>query len=898
MDNNRRFIEESFPVKEVSVESAKEKSIRHGHISTLHIWWARRPLASSRATNYAALIPAPKNVEEWNKTRQFIIDFSKWENSLNQSMIQKAREDILKANGGKPPKVLDPFAGGGAIPLEALRLGCETYASDYNPVATLILKCTLEYPQKYGKPTKVKGDDWTETEKTVNPLLEDVKKWGDWVLKETKEEIGRFYPLEPDGSIPVGYIWARSIPCQNPACGTGIPLMRQYWLARKDKKKVSLFPYVAGKEVRFKIVGTDHEPMPKDFNPENGTVSRAVVNCPVCGSVVDDKTTRSLFRGGKAGQRMVAVVTNKVGTNGKAYRIATDEDVQTFLEGKEYLKEKQAKLIKEWGIDPIPDEMIPAPCHDVDRPPMYGMKTWGELFNPRQQLALVTLGDKVKSAYKKMLENGYDEDYARALATYLSFAADRLEDYNSTLTTWVPNGEFVGHTFTRQALQMVWDYFELLPWSGATGDWNSALGWISRVIDHFSRVSTFQANVNQSSATSLPYPDGYFDAVFTDPPYYDNVGYANLSDFFYVWLKRTIGHLHPALLSTPVIPKSNEIVSDPYRQGGANSAKDFFESMLQKSFQDVYRVLKPNGIATIVYAHKSIKGWESLINSLLDSGLIVSGAWPLRTEMQARLNANETASLASSIYIVARKMERQPTGFYNNVQEELKQHLSKKLERLWQEGISGADFFIAAIGSAIEVFGKYGKVMDYEGNIVRADRLLQDVRKIATDYAVRQILHNGFSGEISDLTRFYVLYRWNYGEARVEFDEARKLAQSCSIDLSKEWNRGGFIRKDKEFIRVAGPQERHVEDLKNSTEMIDVLHSSLLLWEKGRRSEMVKLLHKSGYGTGEAFYRVAQAASETLPIESKEKKLLDGFLAGRERLREEVRKEATQGRLL
>jgi adenine-specific DNA methylase len=243
-------------------------------------------------------------------------------------------------------------------------------------------------------------------------------------------------------------------------------------------------------------------------------------------------------------------------------------------------------------------------------------------------------------------------------------------------------------------------------------------------------------------------------------------------------------------------------------------------------------------------------------------------------------------------------MARQPTAFYNNVQEELKQHLNKKLDRLWEEGVSGADFFIAAIGSAIEVFGKYEKVMDYEGNIVRADRLLEDVRKIATDYAVRQILHNGFAGEISDLTRFYVLYRWNYSEAKVDFDEARKLAQSCSIDLSKEWNRGGFIRKDKEFIKVIGPQERQLEELKNSTQLIDILHSVLLLWEKGRRDEMVKLLNRSGYGMGEAFYRVAQAISETLPIESKEKKLLDGCLSGRERLREEIRKEAIQRRLL
>jgi len=243
-------------------------------------------------------------------------------------------------------------------------------------------------------------------------------------------------------------------------------------------------------------------------------------------------------------------------------------------------------------------------------------------------------------------------------------------------------------------------------------------------------------------------------------------------------------------------------------------------------------------------------------------------------------------------------MKRQPTGFYNEVKEELKKYLNRQLERLWQEGIGGADFFIAAIGSAIEVFGKYEKVMDYDGNTVRADRLLDDVREIATDYAVHQILHDGFAGEITDMTRFYVLWRWNYGAAKLPFDEARKLAQSCGIDLANEWNRHRFIKKEKEFIRVLGPQERQLDELRNSAELIDVLHGVLLLWEKSDRSEMVKLLQRSGYGRGEVFYRVAQAISETLPIENKEKKLLDGFLAGRERLREEIRKEAEQRRLL
>jgi len=305
--NNKRFIEASFPVKEVSIESAREKNIRHRHISTLHIWWARRPLASSRATAYAALIPAPENDVEWDKRRQFIIDFSKWENSLNPVLIEKAREDILEANGGKPLKVLDPFAGGGAIPLEALRLGCETYAGEYNPVAVLILKCTLEYPQKYGKVSK-EDEKWEELERenrSKNPLLEDVKEWGNGVLAEAKKEIGRFYPKENDGSIPVGYIWARTIPCQNPSCNAEIPLMRQFWLAKKENKRVTLKPFVNNGKVEFEIVeNPDFDPT----DPTKGTVKGAVARCLVCGSTVDANTTRKLFQEGKVSQRMVAVV--------------------------------------------------------------------------------------------------------------------------------------------------------------------------------------------------------------------------------------------------------------------------------------------------------------------------------------------------------------------------------------------------------------------------------------------------------------------------------------------------------------------------------------------------------------------------------------------------------------
>ena len=401
--------------------------------------------------------------------------------------------------------------------------------------------------------------------------------------------------------------------------------------------------------------------------------------------------------------------------------------------------------------------------------------------------------------------------------------------------------------------------------------------------------------VLQASATEIPYPDNYFDAVFTDPPYYDNVPYSYLSDFFYVWLKRSIGDLYPDLFITPLTPKSKEIVAYSHQEGGFEAGKKFFEDMLKKAFKEISRVLKPNGIVIIVYAHKSTSGWETLINSLLESNLVPAASWPIDTEMKSRLRAKESAALASSIYFVCRKIQKEEIGYFNEVKEEIRNHITKKLDTLWEEGISGADYFISAIGSAIEIFGRYKTIMDYEGNEIRVIQLLEYVREVVTSYAVKQILHNGLSEELSALTRFYILWRWAYQEAKVHFDDARKLAQSVGVNLEKEWNKG-FIKKEKEFISILGPQDRKIEEIKDSQEMIDILHKVLILWKEGRKEEMKEVLKESGYGNKESFYRVAQAISETLPNDSKEKKLLDGFLSGKDKLKDELKNISIQGR--
>jgi len=892
------LIEVDFPLKAVSEASVREKNIRHGHISTLHIWWARRPLAASRASILGALLPAPESKEERDKMNAFIADFSKWENSLNTDMIERARKMIRDAYDGRAPKVLDCFAGGGAIPLEALRLGCETYASDLNPVAVLIEKATLEYPQKYGKPKKIKEKiNGLEVEREVNPLVEDVKKWGEWVLQEARKELGRFYPPDLDGSIPVGYIWARTVRCKNPSCGAEIPLIRQFWLARKDNsagrgagKNVALKMIVdkKRKQIDFKIVkGAEI-----DFNPDEGTTSRATVGCPCCPSGLLPKEVREQFQSGGAGQRMIAVVLHHPKKQGKTYRIATERDLEIFRQAEKYLEEKRQELFDLWRFDPVPDEL--GPPKDTHRAvgsqlPLYGFKKWGDLFNCRQKLALITFVAKVKQAHECIVAKGAEEKYATAVATYLALVISRMSDFESTLAAWHPQWEFSTHAFARQTLQMTWDYSELNPLSPIlSGTFESMFRQILRPLEYMTQIKDklLTPTISQSSATFLQYPDNFFDAVITDPPYYDNVPYSDLSDFFYVWLKRTVGDLYPELFATPLTPKAEEIIQNSPRQGGEEKAKQFFEDMITKAFKEVYRVLKPEGIACIVFAHKSTDAWETIINALLNSGLYLTASWPVHTEMKARLTAKETASLASSIYMVCRKRVNEETAYFNEIKSDIETRIKKKLTQFWAEGIGGADFFISAIGPAVEVFGKYSRVENLKGEEVSAKELLRYVRKIVGEYALERILKTPNLGGVDVETQFYLLWRWTFNHAKVHFDDARKLAQAIGdFEISDLWSKGGLVKKEKEFIRVLDPRERAKEEgflrQDKHDKLIDVLHMCLIYWEKGERKKIRELLEESGYLHNQIFWQAVQAISDVLPEGDKERQLLQGLLYGK-----------------
>jgi adenine-specific DNA methylase len=877
---SRNLIEIDFPLKEVSEESVKEKNIRHGHISTLHIWWARRPLAASRATIFAALTPAPASRDRLVGKLKFIAELSMWENSLNMRLLEKARQEIKNSFGGKVPKVLDCFAGGGAIPLEALRLGCETHALEYNPVAVLILKAILEYPQNFGEG---KNKYNYEFDSKGISLVEAVKKWSIWVFEAVKKEIGKFYPPDSDGSIPIGYTWARTIKCQNPLCGAEIPLLRQLWLAKKKNKRIAL-KIIADKDnkkIDFRIV----EGKEINFDPTQGTTRGATVLCPICGAGIDPKTIRREARAGRMGQRQIATILQKPKGKGKTYRTANKIDSEAYEQAEKYLQEVIQNL--KWDCNPIPDEELPPTGTLGFRVQRYGIRRWGDLFNSRQKLAHILFVEKIKLAYQRMIEEGYDAQFAKAVITYLALGISRLTDRNSTLCRVIPQTEAIGFTFGRNALPMLWDYIEMNPLSHPSSWAFAILEELISNIKHLSLSSELPGQAIHGTATRLPYSSNFFDAVITDPPYYDNVPYSDLSDFHYVWLKRTIGKLYPELFSTPLTPKSQEIVMHPSRHdNNLEKAKRFFEDMLTQSFKEIYRVLKDDGIAVIVFAYKSTEAWETIINSLLKSGLVLTASWPIHTEMKARLRAIESAALASSVYMVCRKRTEVKTIYFNDIRTEIENRIKEKLAQFWEQGISGADFFVSAIGPAVEVFGRYSKVEKLSGEEVSVQELLEYVRKIVSEFALERVLKRADLGGVDAETRFYLLWRWTFGNAKVHFDDAIKLSRPMGVELTQLWDGGSLVKKEKEFVRVLTPQERAKDPafLKKTklTSMIDVLHYVLALWERGEREKIKEILNETGYAGNEIFWQTAQAISEILPQGDKEKQLLQGFLYGKE----------------
>jgi len=742
----KRLAEVDFPIAVVSKHSAREKSIRHGHPSTLHLWWARRPLAACRAMLLALLLPDPcdpycpedfktkarellprvqgkagsHNKDLQKSLLQFIGDFSNWDFSSDQTYLEVGRGLVKAAHPEETPLVVDPFAGGGSIPLEALRLGCETFASDLNPVACLILKVMLEDIPRHGP-----------------ELAEELRRVGKEIKEAAEKDLAEYYPPDSDGAKPIAYLWARTVRCEAPNCGAEIPLIRSFWLCKKPNRKRAL---------RYKVVSPSSSPSTtrgdgkiigqriefEIFDPKNesevppGTVTRAKATCLCCGTVLSPERVRTQLaaqRGGgdvifndmgnrMGGARLLAVVILKPGEQGRNYRLPTEYDYEAVWKAKKKLQE----ILDEWersgrrGLCPIPDEPLPPIGTLGFRVQRYGMLHWGDLFTDRQKVALLDSINRIKTRNTR-------PDLQELLGLTLNHTTERC----SSLCRWSPEPymETVLGVFGRQALPIVWDFAEAVTTSESTGSFMHGLVVKSQAVQEASLLGKV-GQVHQGDARESFLPDASAKVWFTDPPYYDAIPYSDLSDFFLVWLKRVLPG--DALLRDPfdpsnrLSPKAQEAVQDETRQfEGRPKDRSFFEESMQKAFFQGRNVLREDGIASVVFAHKTTEGWEALLSGMIKGGWTITGSWPIATERPNRLRSQESAALATSVHLVCRpRPEDAPIGDWGDVLRELPKRVGDWMERLQSEGLRGADLVFACIGPALEIYSRYSKVVDAE----------------------------------------------------------------------------------------------------------------------------------------------------------------------------------------
>lgn len=989
----KRLIEVDLPIKRISAHARREKEMRRGHVPQMYIWPATRPPSACRAVICAALWfdPADNNcppefrdvvrreMRKWARDRRglmsaesyehfeaaqkkpelfdddemlrtllldFIADFANWDNSTRREYLETSRsltEAVHIAIGGElgtRPLVVDPFAGGGAIPIEALRVGADTYASDLNPVAVLMNKVVLEYIPRYGR-----------------ELAEEVRKWGDWAKPEAIKGLSSFYPADPNGDVPIAYLWARTIICEGPGCGAEVPVMRSLWLAKKGKSLTALRIVTDSvhKRIEFRII---EKATPKDV--AEGTVRRGSVTCPICRFTTPVSSVRRQLkerRGGANDARMFCVVTTKPGQQGRTYRIPNERDLKAVRLAAEKLKVLESESDRKLSL--VPNEHLPV-MSGVFNAPIYGHNTWGSLFNQRQLLALVTYS-RLAREYAGSVK-AQNKPYADGLAAVLGLIVNRLADLNASLCGWQLGTPNTAHVFTRWALPMMMDFGEVNPLAGAGGSPESAIRRMITGINDLVEADLDAGTVIQASATEHPLLDDSAQAFITDPPYYNAVPYADLSDFFYVWLRRSLGTAHSDLFSTPLSPKDEEIceMAGWDKERYKHKDKTFYEHEMRKAMAEGRRVLSPKGIGVVVFAHKSTAGWEAQLQSMVDAGWIITGSWAIDTEMGSRMRAQGSAALASSVHLICRPRENEDgsvrtndVGDWRDVLRELPVRIHEWMPRLAEEGVVGADAIFACLGPALEVFSRYSRVEKASGEQVTLREYLEYVWAAVAKEALSMI----FAGEReADVTgfeedaRLTAMWLWTLfagstsngdkqlesdegdddiedddsstkstksGGFTLEYDTARKIAQGLGAhleELSKlvevkgdkarllpvaertkylfgkdeaEAPRATRKKKDKQAklfetlddveAEMGGWGDKSTPQLGDT--VLDRVHQAMILFASGRGDAMKRFLVDDGVGNDERFWRLANALSALYPLGGDEKRWVDGVLA-------------------
>lgn len=803
MTMKRKLIEVSLPLEEINAQSAREKSIRHGHPSTLHLWWARRPLATARAVLFAQLVDDPSNFvdayrqeavekgyedpDSWAEHRvkqerqrlfDLIIRMVNWDNLGDKALFESAQAEIVKSTHGMPPAILDPFAGGGTIPLEAQRLGLESHASDLNPVAVLINKALIDIPSRFSGLAPVfpgaagQRNAWS----SATGLAEDVRRYGKWMRDEAEQRIGQLYPKAklPDGgeATVIAWIWARTVTCPNPACGLETPLLSSWWLSKRKGKETFAVPRIVDGRVEFEL---GHDFSQASWNLDDGTVGRTGGTCVACRSAFPLSYIRAEGRSRGLGTRLVATAI-EVSRRRSFLPPARDHELAAEVKPP----------------DSVPAGTLGYYPRDI-KAPIYGLDEFRKLFTNRQLVTLTTLSDLVLEAREQVLldaraqgqsigggiESGGSDAaaYADAVATYLGMGVSRLTDISNALSRWENTKEQVRNLFGRQAIPMIWDFAEAPPFGTAAGSFEVSLGNLAKVLERL--PAGIPGKVEQANAASRSYSSGLLS---TDPPYYDNIGYSDLSDFFYVWLRRSLQHVYPSLLGTMLVPKAEELVANSHRHGGAKEAKAFFES----GFEQVFERARSSALAdypiTVYYAFKQSErdesgqastGWETILGSMVRAGWTVTATWPVRSELGNRMMASKMNSLASSVVLALRpRPDDAPTTDRRGFIAAMKGELGPALRELQQGGIAPVDLPQSAIGPGMAVFSRYTKVIESDGSEMSVRSALARINEVLDELLTEQ------EGDFDAPTRFALAWYRGHGYDSAPYGEAEDLARA------------------------------------------------------------------------------------------------------------------------